>query len=134
MPTSARPRWKWRWPASPLYARFRAEGNAALDGNIGGAADLMLYALSYLQHRAANGPGQLRQDPPQPPSAGPSATPVDGGAKPCCKTAAPLSSDKGGLYVYPIAALVAVNGPAFTGELDRLGIRHGPLITHCLIC
>ncbi len=109
---------------SPLYARFRAEGNAALDGNIGGAADLMLYTLAYLRTVRQTEPAsyaRIRRSPLLLAHLQRLWT----AAEAMLKTAAPLSSDKGGLYVYPIAALVAVGAPALTGELDRLGIRHG---------
>lgn len=110
---------------SPLYARFRADGNAALDGNVGGAADMMLYVLSYLK--------VVRTDYPD------SYTKIRNSplllahlqrlwtaSEAMLKAAAPLASDKGGLYVYPIAALVAIRSPAFMAELDRLKIAHAP--------
>lgn len=108
---------------SPLYRRFRADGNAALDGNIGGTADLMLYVLSYLKTVRQSYPAsytQIRNSPLLLAHLQRLWT----AAEAMLKSAAPLSSDKGGLYVYPIAALVAVDAPARLSELDRLGIRH----------
>jgi hypothetical protein len=110
---------------SPLYTRFRTEGNAALDGNIGGAADVMLYTLAYLKTVRLSYPAsyaKIRRSP----LLLAHLQRVWTAAETMLKTAAPLSSDKGGLYVYPIAALVAVHNPARIGELDRLGIHHGP--------
>lgn len=108
---------------SPLYGRFRAEGNAALDGNIGGTADLMLYVLSYLKTVRQSYPAsyaKIRNSPLLLAHLQRLWT----ASEAMLKAAGPLSSDKGGLYVYPIAALVAVDSPPFIGELDRLGIRH----------
>lgn len=108
---------------SPLYARFRADGNAALDGNIGGAADMMLYVLSYLKVVRISYPdsyAKIRNSPLLLAHLQRLWT----ASEAMLQAAAPYGSDKGGLYVYPIAALVAVHSPAFIGELDRLKIRH----------
>lgn len=108
---------------SPLYARFRADGNAALDGNIGGTADLMLYVLSYLKVVRTSYPDSYARI---------AASPLLlahlqrlwTAAEAMLKAAAPYGSERGGLYVYPIGALVAVRSAPFSGELDRLKIRH----------
>lgn len=108
---------------SPLYKRFRAEGNAALDGNIGGTADMMLFVLSYLKVVRTSHPdsyARIRNSP----LLLAHLQRLWRSADAMLAAAAPYSSEKGGLYVYPIAALVAVRSPAFMGELDRLGIRH----------
>ncbi|WP_426194323.1 hypothetical protein [Massilia sp. DWR3-1-1] len=108
---------------SPLYARFRADGNAALDGNIGGAADMMLYVLSYLKVVRTSYPdsyARIRNSPLLLAHLQRLWT----AAEAMLKAAAPHGSEKGGLYVVPIAALVAVHSPAFMEELDRLKIRH----------
>jgi hypothetical protein len=108
---------------TPLYGRFRAEGNAALDGNIGGAADLMLYVLSYLKVVRTAHPdsyAKIRNSPLLLAHLQRLWTAADA----MLASAAPYSSEKGGLYVYPIAALVAVRSPAYLGELDRLHITH----------
>ena len=110
---------------SPLYARFRAEGNAALDGNIGGTADLMLYVLSYLKTVRQSHPASYTKIRNSPLLLA-HLQRLWSASEAMLKKAAPLSPDKGGLYVYPIAALVAVNSPAYAKELDRLGIRHSP--------
>jgi hypothetical protein len=108
---------------SPLYTRFRSEGNAALDGNIGGAGDMMLYVLSYLKVVRTEYPdsyAKIRNSPLLLAHLQRLWT----ASERMLKAAAPLGSDKGGLYVIPIAALVAVNSPAYIKELDRLKIRH----------
>lgn len=109
---------------SPLYARFRQDGNAALDGNIGGAGDMMLYVLSYLKVVRTQYPdsyAKIRNSPLLLAHLQRLWT----ASETMLKAAAPYGSDKGGIYVIPIAALVAVNSPAFIDELDRLKIRHG---------
>ena len=108
---------------TPLYTRFRADGNAALDGNIGGTADMMLYILSYLKVVRSNYPDSYARI---------AASPLLlahlqrlwTAAEAMLKAAAPHGSERGGLYVYPIAALVAVRSGPFSEELDRLKIRH----------
>lgn len=108
---------------SPLYGRFRADGNAALDGNIGGAADMMLYVLSYLKVVRVSHPdsyARIRRSPLLLAHLQRLWT----ASTAMLKAAAPYSSEKGGLYVYPIAALVAVHSAPLIGELDRLGIVH----------
>ena len=108
---------------SPLYARFRAEGNAALDGNVGGAADMMLYLLSYLKVVRTSYPDSYEKIRNSPLLLA-HLQRLWTASEAMLKNAAPHGSEKGGLYVYPIAALVAVDSPAFIGELDRLKIRH----------
>lgn len=108
---------------SPLYARFRADGNAALDGNIGGAADMMLYVLSYLKVVRTSYPdsyARIRNSP----LLLAHLQRLWSAAEAMLKEAAPYGSERGGLYVYPIGALVAVRSAPFLAELDRLKIRH----------
>jgi hypothetical protein len=108
---------------TPLYARFRAEGNAALDGNIGGAADMMLFVVSYLKVVRTSYPdsyAKIRNSP----LLLAHLQRLWRAADAMLAVAAPYSSEKGGLYVYPIAALVALRSPAFSAELDRLKIQH----------
>lgn len=110
--------------ATPLYARFRAEGVLKLDGNIGGSADMMLYLLCYLKAVRAQHPSayaHIRDSP----LALAHLQRLWSAAERVIGASAPNSAAHGGLFAFPQAALDSIYSDEFIGELDRLGIGHG---------
>ena len=113
--------------ATPLYARFRAEGVVKLDGSVGGSADMMLYMLCYLKAVRAQHPSayaHLRDSP----LALAHLQRLWSAGERAIMAAAPNSAARGGLIEFPQPALDSIYSDEFIGELDRLGIRHERVI------
>ncbi|MGZ3182843.1 MAG: hypothetical protein ACXU8N_10405 [Telluria sp.] len=99
---------------------------AALDSNIGGTVDFMLYTLCYLKALSADRPGDYRAL-----AAHPALTAhlqrLWTAAEQVLAAARPYLVQSGGLLVADDEALRTIYGPNFSRELDRLGIRHATL-------
>ncbi|UGQ47798.1 hypothetical protein [Massilia endophytica] len=108
--------------ATPLYRELAGQVNA-IDGNIGGMADFMLYTVSYLKALRKSDPEAYRLLASRR-TALEHVQRLWSAAEAVLEKAVHLAPERGGIYRYPAEALKAVYSPDMLGELDAIGIRH----------
>lgn len=109
--------------STPLYPAFKEMKYKSVDGNIGGAADFMLYTLSYLKAVRERSPQAYKEIQSSPLFIA-HLQRLWSASEHLLEDAAPYTTANGGIFQIGPDTLDTVYSSAYIDELDRLSVRH----------